>query len=226
MKKLFAMLFAMIVLLAVGCGNTSSNNSEDDHADAAVLDLSRPVQPPDDFAGKRVLVAFFSRTGENFEVGYIEKGNTHIIAEQIAEITHADKLFEIQTVNPYPADYQEMTKVAKEEQATEARPTLTTRVEDMELYDVIYLGYPIWYQNLPMPVYTFLESYDFTGKTIIPFCTGMGNAMSGMEADIPLFAKGAQLRQGFGIQGKFVHNRPDQAKLEVANWLASLGYTN
>ena len=226
MKKLFAMLFAMIVLLAVGCGNTSSNNSEDDHADAAVLDLSRPVQPPDDFAGKRVLVAFFSRTGENFEVGYIEKGNTHIIAEQIAEITHADKLFEIQTVNPYPADYQEMTKVAKEEQATEARPTLATRVEDMELYDVIYLGYPIWYQNLPMPVYTFLESYDFTGKTIIPFCTGMGNAMSGMEADIPLFAKGAQLRQGFGIQGNFVHNSPDQAKLEVANWLASLGYTN
>ncbi|QNH53496.1 flavodoxin [Selenomonas timonae] len=226
MKKLFAMLFAIIAVLAVGCGNTSSNNSEDDHVDSAVLDLARPVQPPADFAGKRVLVAFFSRTGENFEVGYIEKGNTHIIAEQIAEIAHADRIFEIQTVNPYPADYQEMTKVAKEEQATEARPTLATRVEDMELYDVIYLGYPIWYQNLPMPVYTFLESYDFTGKTIIPFCTGMGNAMSGMEADIPLFAKGAQLRQGFGTQGKFVHNSPDQAKLEVANWLASLGYTN
>ena len=226
MKKLFAMLFAIIAVLAVGCGNTSSNNSEDVHADSTVLDLARPVQPPADFAGKRVLVAFFSRTGENFEVGYIEKGNTHIIAEQIAEITHANRIFEIQTVNPYPADYQEMTKIAKEEQAEEARPALTTRVEDMELYDVIYLGYPIWYQNLPMPVYTFLESYDFTGKTIIPFCTGMGNAMSGMEADIPLFAKGAQLRQGFGIQGKFVHNSPDQAKLEVANWLASLGYTN
>ena len=226
MRKFFAMLFAIIALLAIGCGNTSSNNSEDDLADAAVLDLARPVHPPEDFAGKRVLVAFFSRTGENYEVGYIEKGNTHIIAEQIAEITHADRIFEIQTVNPYPADYQEMTKIAKEEQAENARPALAARVEDMASYDVIYLGYPIWYQDLPMPVYTFLESYDFTDKTIIPFCTGMGNAMSGMEADIPLFAKGAQLRQGFGIQGKFVHNNPDQAKLEVANWLSTLGYTN
>ena len=99
-------------------------------------------------------------------------------------------------------------------------------MEDMAAYDVIFLGYPIWYQDLPMPVYTFLESYDFTGKTIIPFCTGSGNAMSGMEEEIPLFAKGAQMKNGFGIQGKFVHNSPDQAKLEVANWLASLGYTN
>ena len=226
MKKLFAMLFAIIAVLAVGCGNTSSNNSEDVHADSTVLDLARPVQPPADFAGKRVLVAFFSRTGENFEVGYIEKGNTHIIAEQIAEITHADRIFEIQTVNPYPADYQEMTKLAKEEQAANARPALATRVENMDSYDIVYLGYPIWYQDLPMPVYTFLESYDFAGKTIIPFCTGSGNAMTGKEADIPLFAKGAAMRTGFGIQGKLVHSNPVQAKQEVADWLVSLGYTN
>lgn len=226
MKKFLALLCAVLTFLAVGCGDMGSGGSGSDHADSSVLDLSRPVQPPADFAGKRVLVAFFSRTGENFEVGYIEKGNTHIIADQIADITHADKIFEIQTVKPYPADYQEMTKIAKEEQATQARPPLTARVEDMASYDIIYLGYPIWYQDLPMPVYTFLESYDFSGKTIIPFCTGMGNTMSGMEEEIPLFAKGAQLRKGLGIQGKFVHNNPDEAKLEVANWLSSLGYTN
>ena len=226
MKKFLALLCAVLAFLVVGCGNMSSNDNRSDHADSAVLDLSRPVHPPDDFAGKRVLVTFFSRTGENFEVGYIEKGNTHIIADQIAEITHADKTFEIQTVVPYPVDYHEMTKIAKEEQASSARPALAARVEDMDSYDIIYLGYPIWYQDLPMPVYTFLESYDFTDKTIIPFCTGMGNAMSGMEEDIPRFAKGAQLRKGFGIQGKFVQNNPDEAKLEVANWLASLGYTN
>ena len=226
MKKLLSLLCIGLTFLAVGCGNMTGSDSGDEHANAAVLDLARPVHPPADFAGKRVLVAFFSRAGENFEVGYIEKGNTHIIAEQIAEITRADKVFEIQTVNPYPAAYQEMTKIAKEEQASSARPALAARVEDMDSYDIIYLGYPIWYQDLPMPVYTFLESYDFTGKTIIPFCTGMGNAMSGMEEDIPRFAKGAQLRKGFDIQGKFVQNNPDEAKLEVANWLASLGYTN
>lgn len=226
MKKFLLIFCAVFAVLAIGCGNMSADGDEGDHADSTVLDLTRPIHPPADFAGKRVLVAFFSRTGENFEVGVIEKGNTHIIAEQIAEITHADKIFEIKTVTPYPADYQEMTKVAKDEKASSARPPLATHMEDMAAYDVIFLGYPIWYQDLPMPVYTFLESYDFTGKTIIPFCTGSGNAMSGMEEEIPHFAKGAQMEKGFGIQGKFVHNNPDQAKLEVANWLSTLGYTN
>ena len=110
MKKFLLILCAVFAVLAVGCGNMAANGDESDHADSAALDLTRPIHPPTNFAGKRVLVAFFSRTGENFEVGVIEKGNTHIVAEQIAEITHADKIFEIQTVTPYPADYQEMTK--------------------------------------------------------------------------------------------------------------------
>ena len=226
MKKILLIFCTVFAVLAIGCGNMSADGDDLDHVDSAVLDLTRPIHPPANFSGKRVLVAFFSHAGENFEVGVIDKGNTHIIAEQIAEITHADKIFEIQTITPYPINYQEMTKVAKEEQASSARPPLTARMEDMDSYDIVYLGYPIWYQNLPMPVYTFLESYDFTGKTIIPFCTGSGNAMSGMEEEIPHFAKGAQMQKGFGIQGKFVHNNPDQAKLEVANWLSSLGYSN
>ena len=226
MKKILLIFCTVFAVLAIGCGNMSADGDDLDHVDSAVLDLTRPIHPPANFSGKRVLVAFFSHAGENFEVGVIDKGNTHIIAEQIAEITHADKIFEIQTITPYPINYQEMTKVAKEEQASSARPPLTARMEDMDSYDIVYLGYPIWYQDLPMPVYTFLESYDFTGKTIIPFCTGSGNAMSGREEEIPHFAKGAQMQKGFGIQGKFVHNNPDQAKLEVANWLSSLGYSN
>ena len=226
MKKILAILFALFTFLAIGCGDTADESGAGGQEEAAALDLNRPVHPPEAFAGKRILVAFFSRTGENYEVGFIDKGNTHIVAEQIAEITKADQMFEIKTVTPYPADYQEMTRVAKEEQEAQARPALASRVEDMAQYDIIYLGYPIWYHDLPMPVYTFLESYDFTGKTIIPFCTGSGNALSGMEEDIPRFAKGAQIRKGFGIQGKFVHNSPEQAKLQVANWLVSLGYTN
>ena len=197
MKKILLIFCTVFAVLAIGCGNMSADDDDLDHADSVVLDLTRPIHPPANFSGKRVLVAFFSRAGENFEVGVIDKGNTHIIAEQIAEITHADKIFEIQTITPYPINYQEMTKVAKEEQASSARPPLATHMEDMAAYDVIFLGYPIWYQDLPMPVYTF-----------------------------PYFAKGAQMRPGFGIQGKFVHNNPDQAKLEVANWLSSLGYSN
>ena len=226
MKNFILLLCTALTFLIAGCTGAGGGISENSHADSSVLDLTRPIQPPADLAGKRVLVAFFSRTGENYEVGYIEKGNTHIVAEQIAALTKADAVFEIRTTAPYPVDYQEMTRVAKEEQAENARPALAARVEDMASYDVIYLGYPIWYQDLPMPVYTFLESYDFTGKTIIPFCTGMGSAMSGKEQDIPLFAKGAHLRAGLGLQGKFVQQHPEQAKLEIANWLATLGYTN
>ena len=226
MKNFILLLCTALTFLIAGCTGAGGGISENSHADSSVLDLTRPIQPPADLADKRVLVAFFSRTGENYEVGYIEKGNTHIVAEQIAALTKADAVFEIRTTAPYPVDYHEMTRVAKEEQAENARPALAARVEDMASYDVIYLGYPIWYQDLPMPVYTFLESYDFTGKTIIPFCTGMGNSMSGMEEDIPHFARGAQLCKGFGIQGKLVHNSPEQAKIHVANWLASLGYTN
>ena len=227
MKKLLSILALVLLLCASGCSSAGMMmDSADNNENAPALDITRPIHPPADFAGRRVLIAFFSRTGENFEVGFIEKGNTHVVADDIAEIVHADDIFEIRTRAPYPDDYQEMTRIAKQEQAAQARPPLAARVEDMAQYDVIFLGYPIWYQDLPMPVYTFLESYDFTGKTIIPFCTGSGNAMSGMEEEIPYFAKGAQMRPGFGIQGKFVHNNPDQAKLEVANWLSSLGYTN
>ena len=226
MKKIALIFFVVIAVFAAGCASMNTTDNEAEHTETDALDLTRPIHPPEDLAHKRILVAFFSHAGENFEVGFIEKGNTHIVADQIAELTHADAVVEIRTVQPYPADYQDLTKAAKDEQMAQVRPPLSTRVEDMASYDVVYLGYPIWYQDLPMPVYTFLESYDFTGKTIIPFCTGMGSAMSGKEEDIPLFAKGAQLRAGLGLQGKFVQQHPEQAKLEIANWLATLGYTN
>ena len=225
MKKILAVLLAALLLLTLGCGstNTAADDAEDE---SSSLDLSQPLKSPASFENKRVLVAFFSRAGENFEVGYIEKGNTHIIADQIAEITHADKVFEIQTVNPYPTDYQEMTKVAKEEQASSARPPLAARVEDMASYDIIYLGYPIWYQDLPMPIYTFLESYDFAGKVIIPFSTGSGNAMSGKEVDIPNYAKGAEVLPGMCIRGKTVRDDAAETKQRIALWLEGLGYHN
>ena len=155
MKKILAVLLAALLLLTLGCGskNTAADDAEEDHT---ALDLSQPLKPPASFEGKRVLVAFFSRAGENHEVGYVEKGNTALLAEQLAELIHADATFEIQTVIPYPIDLKEMTEVAKQEQAKQARPLLASKVDDMAQYDIIYLGYPTWYQDLPMPIYTFL----------------------------------------------------------------------
>ena len=225
MKKILAVLLAALLLLTLGCGskNTAADDAEEDHA---ALDLSQPLKPPTSFEGKRVLVAFFSRAGENHEVGYVEKGNTALLAEHLAELIHADATFEIQTVIPYPIDLKEMTEVAKQEQAKQARPLLASKVDDMAQYDIIYLGYPTWYQDLPMPIYTFLESYDFAGKVIIPFSTGSGNAMSGKEVDIPNYAKGAEVLPGMCIRGKTVRDDATETKQRLAVWLEGLGYHN
>ena len=135
-----------------------------------------------------ILIAYFSHTGENYNVGVIEKGNTHIVADMIAEETGGD-LFEIATVNPYPDTYEECTEVAMQEQRENARPELTAQVENMEQYDTVYLGYPIWWGELPMAVYTFLESYDFSGKTIVPFCTHEGSGLAGTVGSTPAPAR-------------------------------------
>ena len=206
MKKILAVLLAALLLLTLGCGskNTAADDAEEEHA---ALDLSQPLKPPASFEGKRVLVAFFSRAGENHEVGYVEKGNTALLAEQLAALIHADATFEIQTVIPYPIDLKEMTEVAKQEQAKQARPLLASKVDDMAIY-------------------TFLESYDFAGKVIIPFSTGSGNAMSGKEVDIPNYAKGAEILPGMCIRGKTVRDDATETKQRLAVWLEGLGYHN
>ena len=107
---------------------------------------------------KKVLVVFFSRTGENYAVGNIEKGNTHIIAEMIAKET-GGKLFQIETVKPYPDEYKACVEVAKTEKESNARPEVKgdAKVED---YDIIFLGYPNWWGDMPMAVYTFIEKHN------------------------------------------------------------------
>ena len=139
----------------------------------------------------------------------------------IAAETHAD-MFEIKTVKPYPADYRECTEVAKVELQENARPEIVGKVENFSDYDTIFLGYPIWWSELPMAVYTFLESYDFSGKKIIPFCTSAGNNLTGKENLIPQYAKGATIGQGIGIKGKRCQDEPDSVQKEVLQWLENL----
>ena len=116
---------------------------------------------------EKILVAFFSRAGENYAVGHIEKGNTHIMADMIAAETGGD-LFQIEPVTPYPEDYMKCTEVAKQELEAKARPAIQgdAAVED---YNVILIGYPNWWGDMPMAVYTFIEKHDWQGKTVIPF---------------------------------------------------------
>ena len=111
---------------------------------------------------KKILVAFFSHTGENYAVGRIEQGNTHIVAEMIASAT-GGTLFRIEPATPYPDDYRACTEIAQREKRSKARPALVGEIAAEE-YDVIFLGYPNWWGDLPMCVYTFLEQHDWAGQ--------------------------------------------------------------
>ena len=165
-----------------------------------------------------VLIAYFSRADENYNVGYIEKGNTEILAEMVAEIIGGD-LFEIQTINPYPADYDTCTDVAKQEQKDNARPELEGAVENMDQYSVCYLCYPIWWSDLPMAVYSFLDGYDWSGKTIITVNTHEGSGKAGTPDKIQKYLPDARVVDGIAMTGSTAQNSRDEAREQIEDWL-------
>ena len=183
---------------------------------------------------QRVLVAFLSRAGENYSVGvpregsasaayagYVEKGNTAMMAAVIAELTGGD-LFELQTVTPYPEDYASMLRVAQEEIDADARPALTANVENMADYDVIFIGYPIWHGRMPQAIHTFIESHDLAGKTVIPFNTHEGSGQSGTQRVIEAALPGSTVLQGLAIQGRVAQEDPERTKALIEPWLEGM----
>ena len=222
MKKIFSLAFAMALLIFfTACGSSAQNNESKTSAQATTqtsVENKNIAESAD--AAKKSLVVFFSRTGEEYRVGNITKGNTHIVADFIAENVGA-KTFEIKPVNPYPNNYNECTELAKREQQERARPAIANKIENFDDYDVIYLGYPNWWSDMPMIIYTFLESYNFSGKTIIPFCTSSSEYFIGKE-EIQQYAKGATVLDGLGILGKRCQDDPESVKRDVDNWLKKI----
>jgi len=169
----------------------------------------------------RCLIAYFSRLGNNYVGGSIMNlsvGNTEVIAKMIQGMTGGD-LFRIEPVKPYPADYTATTDVAKEELRTKARPELTGNVDNIASYELIFLGYPDWWGTMPMPVFTFLEGYDLSGKTIAPFCTHEGSGLGHSIADIEKACPHSTVLNGIAIRGGEVKNAQDV----VAGWLRTVG---
>ena len=163
------------------------------------------------------LVAFYSRADENYFGGSlknIEIGNTEQAARMIAGITGAE-LFKIEQKIPYAADYNTCIAQAKADKEAGKRPEILNQPDNLNQYDEIYLGYPNYWGTMPMAVYTFLESYDFTGKKIYPFCTHEGSGLSGTENDIRKSAKGAVVEKGIAIHGSSV----DHAESALKKWV-------
>lgn len=170
-----------------------------------------------------MLLTFFSRAGENYGVDDTEIGNTEVIAGYIKDY-FGDKIdvFKLEPVNPYPDNYQECTEVVKREKAENARPAFQGKV-DLSAHDTIFLGYPIWWGEPPMIINTFLEKYDFAGKTIIPFNTHAGSGAAGSYEAIKEKLSDANVNtNGLAIMGTDV--RTQSAKGTVEAWLKELGF--
>ena len=226
MKRVLFFLTAVFLLasFAGGCGGGEKKAEKTDAKPAKQAETVTKKAEAAPSPGKKILVAYFSRTGEEYNVGVITKGNTAVVADAIAEITGADK-FEIKTVKAYPHAYRETTDIAKKELQDNVRPEIVGKPESLKDYDTVFLGYPIWWSDLPMAVYTFLENNDFNGKTIIPFCTSAGSYMTGKESRITGHAKGATvLNKGLGLPGRMSQEDPKAVKSEVEKWLKEIGY--
>lgn len=166
------------------------------------------------------LVLVFSRVGENYGVGTVEVGNTMVLARMIAEKTGAD-LFEIERAEPYPEAYDACCDEALEEKNSGARPELAT-MPDLSGYDTVYLGFPCWWGDMPMPVYTAIEALDWVGKTIRPFNTHAGSGQAGMFATVAQTCTGAAVTDGLTMAGTTAQNDRNTAESQIDNWLASL----
>ena len=176
-----------------------------------------------DMSNKKVLVVYFSKTGEQYGVGNITEGNTAIIAKMIAEQTKAD-LFEIKLKNDtYPVEYKPLTEVALSEKKANARPEIAGNVKNFANYDVVFIGTPNWWADMPMALYTFIESHDWSGKIVAPFVTHEGSGLSSIPSKIKT-ATGAQMLDGMAIYGHVAQNEREQSKEEITNWLKKLGF--
>lgn len=216
-------MLLMGILVLTACGNSGAGTVEKSvgvDVQAAEMSTSGNVNE----TSKHILVAFFSEAGEQYRVGTIEKGNTQTVAEMIAQKTGAD-LFHIERKTAYPKTYNDLLQAAQDEQKKTARPELSASVENWNDYDTVFIGYPIWWGDMPMPVYTFLENHDFTGKTVIPFDTNEGSGLAGTVQSVKNSCPGAIVKEGLAIEGKTAQKDPEKTEQEVNEWLNKNGFS-
>ena len=172
----------------------------------------------------KVLIVYYSQTGEQYTVGNITKGNTEIVAEIIAEKTGGD-LFQVKVKNDnYPKGYMELTEYAKEEKNKNVRPDIIGDVENFDDYDIIFIGSPVWWSDMPMPLYTFLEKHDFSNKKVAPFITHEGSGSSLIPNNIRKALKPLEMLEDVNIYGHVAQNKREQAEKEVEDWLKRIKF--
>ena len=171
----------------------------------------------------KAIVVYFSHTGENYSVGVIAEGNTAKVAKVIAAKTGAD-IFEIKEAKPYPQSYDECVDLAKKELKDKARPEIAGDLPDLTDYQIVYLGYPNWWGDCPMIVYTFLEKSSVEGKTILPFCTHEGSGLGSTTRNIQKALPSVKVElNGLSLRGTTAQKDAKATEEAVDKWLKTLG---
>lgn len=236
LKRLFSIMLAVVVISSMftGCGSSSAKNNQTTKNDSAEKSsdinsssnaVTEAVQNNTD--NENILIAYFS-VPENVDTDGIDAnsgasivvknkdvlGNMQYMAMTIQEAIGGE-LFRIETTEEYPLEHETLVNQAKEEQNEEVRPELATHIENVEQYDIIFLGYPNWWGDMPQPLYTFLEEYDFSGKTIIPFNSHGGSGFSNTIEEIKKLQPNATVKDdGLSIS----RNDVADSEQEITDW--------
>ena len=216
MKRIFTLALAALMLFALAaCGETQSAATPTPAATPDTVPVETPATTESPAAtddagvadGSNILIAYFSWSG-----------NTEAVAGMIQSEVGGD-LFEIAPAEPYTEDYDELLDIARDEQSSGARPALADTVDNWDSYDTVFVGYPNWWSDAPMAVYTFLESYDWTGKTLVPFNTSASGGFGRSLDSVAESAPSATILEGFTVRSSAL----DGAQADVSAWLAGLG---
>ena len=208
-KKVIILIIALIIVAVTGISIYTLSKDDDNTTTANQQSDNTSVENNEsDLEAGNVLIVYFSQTG-----------NTETVANIIHDNVGGD-IVKLETTEAYPSDYDELVDYAHQEQQEDARPELSTVIENIEQYDTIFLGYPNWWGDMPMAIYTFLDTYELSGKTIAPFITHGGSGLSGTPENIQEEELNASVTEGLAIDG----DEASDSSEDVVEWLNSLGF--
>ena len=220
MKKIFSVIIILsLIFTLTACGGNSGNSANENSSSSSHGNGSSSVSASETDSTDNSNETNQNENSANSLVVYFSwSGNTENVAEAIAEQTGSD-IFKIIPETPYSDDYNTVIDVAQSEQRSNARPSISGSISNIEQYDVIYVGFPNWWGDMPMILYTFFDTYDLSGKTVAPFCTSGGSGLSNTVNTIKELEPSADVLNGLHI-GSGSASNPDNA---VSKWLTELG---
>lgn len=219
MKKIISLFMALAMVLSLAACSTNQSPGESTREESS-SQTNESTPTPSNTNGKNLAVYFSMPDNVDDSTVVIDGetlGNTQYMAYVIQETVGAD-IFRIEPETPYPTDNDKLVDLAKEEQNDNARPKIKDMIENFDTYENIFVGYPNWWGDMPMILYSFFDEYDFSGKTIIPFNTHGGSGFSGTISTIKELEPNAEVLDGKSIS----HNDIQDAEQEIVDWVNSL----